>query len=369
MSIHATHRNRAKSVRRGLQAVFLATILAAFGAVLPASAASSTPTPLLAYYSIGYDTGGSWNSHWPDSPLLGRYTSDDAAVMREHIHLAQQVGIDGFIVSWRNSPKLNHRLEQLIEIADGQNFKLAIAYQAVDGQNVALPAAKVAADLTYFQRHYTSHAAFTLFGKPGIIWSGTWAYSPQDIAQVAATKPKQLLLLASARTVDEYQALAANVDGNAYYWPSADPAASNYAQTLQDMATAVHAHRGLWIAPAAAGYSSQVGGDSPVDRAGGATLRQELTAARAANPDAIGLISWNVFKDNTQIEPGAKEGKTALNVVADVEDGSHIDVIDFDSSDPGNTRMQPGNFATLGGALLLVLASLGMIIVRNLRGK
>jgi hypothetical protein len=368
MSIKATRSSYAERTRRGLQAVLLAGILVLFGSALPVSA-GTTPTPLLAYYSIGYDSSGSWNSHWPDSPLLGRYTSDDVAVMREHVRLAQQAGIDGFIVSWRNTPKLNRRLEQLIDIADGQNFKLAIAYQAIDSQQVPVPAAKVAADLTYFQRNYTSHASFTLFGKPVIIWSGTWAYSPRDIAQVAAGKPKQLLLLASARSVDEYQALASSVDGNAYYWAAADPAASNYAQTLKDMAAAVHARRGLWIAPASAGFRSPTSGDKPVDRAGGSTLRQELTTARTADPDAIGLISWNVFKDNTQIEPGVKDGKTAVNVVAGLQNGSQIQVIDFDSSDPGGTRMQPGNFATLGGAVLLVVASLGMIIVRNLRGK
>ena len=360
------------SIRRSLHALLLAAVLVVFAGVLPTSAdvpvGATAPVPLLAYYSIGYDAGA-WDPLNVDSPLLGRYSSDDAAIMREHIHLAQQVGINGFIVNWRNTPKLNRRLGQLIGLADGQNFKLAIAYQALDAQKKPLPAAKVAADLDYFLRNFKGHASFTLFDKPVIIWSGSWAYTPEDIASVTGTRRKQLLLLASARSVAEYQSIAPNVDGNAYYWPSADPASDGYAQALADMGAAVHSHSGLWIAPAAPGYAGRPAGSNPVDRADGSTLRRELAAAGASTPDAIGLISWNMFPDNTQVEPGVNDGKRALDVLADVRNGTQVKVIDFDSSDPGTTQVQTGGFATLGGVALLLLASIGTIVVRNLRGK
>jgi hypothetical protein len=359
-------------LRRGLHGLFLAGILVLFAGVPPTSADGSdgsiTPVPLLAYYSISYEAN-SWNQPGVDSPVLGRYSSDDAAVMREHIHLAQQAGVNGFIVNWKNMPRLNQRLEQLLEIADGQDFKLAIAYQALDPQKKPVPASKVAADLDYFQRNFAGHAALTLFDKPVIIWSGTWAYSPEDIASVTGTRRKQLLLLASERSVSEYQMLAPGVDGNAYYWPSANPASDGYAQSLRDMGAAVHSHGGIWIAPAAPGYQPRPGGGKPVDRADGATLRQELAAALAATPDAVGLISWNVFQDSTQVEPGVNSGRRTLDVLADVRNGSHVAVIDFDSSEPGDTAFQPGNLATLGGFTVLLLVSLGVIVIRNRGGK
>ncbi len=37
-------------------------------------------------------------------------------------------------------------------------------------------------------------------------------------------------------------------------------------------------------------------------RKGGATLRRS-SPRRAASPDAIGLISWNEFSENTYVEP------------------------------------------------------------------
>jgi len=56
--------------------------------------------------------------------LLGWYSSDDRAVMLQQVQWAKSAGIDGFIVSWKSTDVLNRRLEQLIEVAEQENFKL-----------------------------------------------------------------------------------------------------------------------------------------------------------------------------------------------------------------------------------------------------
>src|SRR5215510_3195356 len=91
---------------------------------------TSDPIPVLAYYYIWFDTP-SWDRAKVDFPLLGHYSSDNAEVMRQHIQWAKAAGINGFIVSWKSTDKLNHRLKQLIEIADQENFKLVIIYQGL----------------------------------------------------------------------------------------------------------------------------------------------------------------------------------------------------------------------------------------------
>ena len=69
---------------------------------------------------------------------------------------------------------------------------------------------------------------------------------------------KRLLLLASEKNVDGYQRLADLVAGDAYYWSSVNPDTfPNYPGKLQDMAQAIHANQGLWIAPAAAGFDAR----------------------------------------------------------------------------------------------------------------
>jgi hypothetical protein len=51
-----------------------------------ASVASSS-TPVLAYYYIWYDAS-SWRRAKTDYPLVGRYSSDDATVVRAQLRLA-----------------------------------------------------------------------------------------------------------------------------------------------------------------------------------------------------------------------------------------------------------------------------------------
>src|SRR5438093_1448565 len=102
-----------------------ALILSAFllSTVKPMSVMSaSNPIPTLAYYYIWFDVK-SWDRAKIDYPLLGRYSSDDLAVMQQHVQWAKAAGINGFIVSWKNTDVLNRRLGQLIDLAEKENFK------------------------------------------------------------------------------------------------------------------------------------------------------------------------------------------------------------------------------------------------------
>jgi Glycosyl hydrolase family 99 len=284
----------------------------------PTTATPDNSVPLLAYYYIWFDTQ-SWDRAKADYPLLGRYSSDDADVMRQHIQWAKAVGIDGFIVSWKSTEKLNRRLDQLVKIAEEENFKLAIIYEGLDFDRNPLPPQQVNADLNYFVQHYADHPVFNLFKKPMVIWSGTWEYSLDEIKGVTQTKRNDLLILASEKNVEGYQRLSEFVDGDAYYWSSVNPDShSNYLDKLTAMGKAIHNNAGIWIAPAAPGFDARlVGGTSVVERKAGETLKTELNTALQSLPDAIGLISWNEFSENSHIEPSQAHGNLYLKVLAE----------------------------------------------------
>src|SRR5689334_15414933 len=110
---------------RPILVVLLSGVL--LGTAAPAVALQSTaapsPVPTLAYYYIWYDKS-SWNRAKVDYPMLGRYSSDDPAVMRQHIEWAKAAGIKGFIVSWKSTDVLDRRLQQLADLAEQQDFKL-----------------------------------------------------------------------------------------------------------------------------------------------------------------------------------------------------------------------------------------------------
>lgn len=295
----------------------------------------SQPIPMLAYYYIWFDEP-SWNRAKTDYPLLGNYSSDDREVMVQHVQWAQQAGIDGFIVSWKHTDVLDPRLAQLVMVAEELDFKLAIIYQGLDFERDPLPSDRIAADMAWFAENYAGHSVFDLFGRPVVIWSGTWKFTAEEIAQAVRPVRSELLVLGSARNLDDYLRIADAVEGNAYYWSSVDPGTfPGYVEKLQGMGAAVHARGGLWVAPAAPGFDARlIGGSRVVERRNGLTLLQQLQAARQSAPDAVGLISWNEFSENTHIEPSRNLGTQYLELLADISEVP-LPIFDtFNSSDP-----------------------------------
>ena len=344
--------------------VFILTLCIIIALALPAcspasgkTAGVSDPVPVLSYYYIWFDTQ-SWDRAKTDYPLLGRYSSNNADVMRQHIQWAKAAGINGFIVSWKSTDKLNKRLEQLIKVADEENFKLAIIYQGLDFNRKPLPVSQVDADLSYFIEHYADDPAFSIYEKPLVIWSGTWEFSREDVQNVVLGKREYLLILASEKNVEGYSRLADLVDGDAYYWSSVNPDTfPGYAGKLKGMSEAVHANGGLWIAPASPGFDARlVGGTTVVERKDGQTLQTQFNTALQSSPDAIGLISWNEFSENSQMEPSENYGHRYLNVLTKIRHAPGPIVSDFDSSEPGDTL--PG----VGIDRVIALGSLGLLI-------
>jgi hypothetical protein len=328
---------------------------------------SIDPIPMLAYYYIWFDVK-SWDRAKTDLPILGRYSSDDADVMRQHIQWAKEAGIDGFIVSWKGTEKLNQRLDQLVEIADEENFKLAIIYQGLDFERNPLTPEQVDADLNYFIDRYATNPVFDIFGKPMVIWSGSWKFSALEIQKVAESKRDRVLILATEKNLEGYQRIANLVDGDAYYWSSVNPATHpGYAEKLIEMGKVVHDNGGLWIAPAAVGFDARlIGGTTIVERQDGETLRIELDTAIQSAPDAIGLISWNEFSENSHIEPSLAYGKRYLQVLTEVQAVSTPKIFDFDSSAPQGINLSNAGspFVALFSISALITISLLIIIIR-----
>lgn len=358
------------SWRAGLLVSFgLLIVLIAAGSRLEAAGRTaqdaSDPVPIMAYYYIWFDER-SWQRAKSDFPVLGRYRSDDQEVLSQHVRWAKEAGIDGFIVSWKSTFQLDRNLEILMDVAAAEEFDLWIIYQGLDFDRQPLPIERIDADLEYFIERYADHPVFGMYDKPVIIWSGTWEFTPQEVDWIAGYRDR-LYILASERTLEGYERLAGSVDGNAYYWSSVDPYKDvAFDRKLADMGQAVHEDGGLWIAPAAPGFDARlIGGKRLVERHEGETLRRQMNAAFRSSPDAVGLISWNEFSENTHIEPSESYGARSLEVMADMRAGAAPQVLDFDSSAPGTTDI--GNsypFLVLGGTFVAVIASM-VVVIRN----
>lgn len=310
---------------RGLEGkAFICALAAIALAVLtsvhaPAPARAAEDPPVLAYYYIWFDHG-SWDRAKKDLPLLGNYSSDDRAVVRQHVAWAREAGLDGFIVSWKHTPSLDRRLRLVAEEAKAGGLSLSVIYQGLDFHRVPLPVDRVRGDFVYFADTFANDPTFVLDGRPTVVLNGTWRFSAAEIASITGPVRSKLRVLASEKNPGDYARVASAVDGNSYYWSSGDPlTTAGHAEKLREFADVVRAGGGFWIAPATAGYDGQLlGGDRVVERRGGETLRRGFAAARASTPDAIGVISWNEFSENSHIEPSEVGAMASLETLHDI---------------------------------------------------
>jgi len=97
----------------------------------PATSALAPQLPVLAYYYQWFNAS-SWNRAKHDYPSIGRYTSDETTVMRTHIREAKSAGITGFLVSWKDTPLNDERLDKLVTVAREERFTLGVVYQGLD---------------------------------------------------------------------------------------------------------------------------------------------------------------------------------------------------------------------------------------------
>ena len=310
----------------GLAAALLATLpvtwaQARSGAVQAARGQDTiSPVPVLAYYYQWF-SHASWNRAKTDYPLIGTYSSSDPAVMRHQILQAKSAGITGFIVSWKDTALNDQRLRLLMKVAGQEQFKLAMIYQGLDFTRHPLPVTEVANDFQTFARYYASNPVFIRFGgKPLTIWSGIWAYTPAEVAMVTSRVRGSMLVLATEKDVAGFKRVAGLTDGDAYYWSSVNPATNtNYGSKLNEMSQAVHRDGKYWIAPFAPGFDARlVGGHEVVPRDNGRTLRTEYDTAISSSPDALGLISWNEFSENSYVEPSVKYRYQSLDALREL---------------------------------------------------
>lgn len=304
------------------------------GDITPQPAAA--PVPVLAYYYIWFNPT-SWNRAKIDYPLLGRYSSDDIEIMRRHVRMAKSAGINGFLVSWKHSPQLDERLAKLVEVAREEHFRLGIVYQGLDFARTPLAFDTVRTDLTYFATRYATDPVFDIFGRPVVIWTGSDRFTAAQIGATVGGVRGKLLVLGNAKSLEDIESSQGALDGQAYYWSSVDPTAGTSGKKLAEMSRAVHQRGGLWIAPVTPGFDARlVGGKREVPRRSGDTLRASFAAARLSEPDAIGVISWNEFSENTHIEPSERFSAADINVLADLL-GVRVDIaVPADSSEPGD---------------------------------
>jgi hypothetical protein len=303
--------------------------------------AASSATPLFAYYYIWFSRS-SWARAKNDLPLIGGYSSSDPAVLRHQIQQAKSAGIGGFIVSWKDTPLNDVRLRLLMTAAAQEHFKLAMIYQGLDFYRHPLPVSTVAADFVKFRDEFASSPVFfRVGGKPLTIWSGTWAFSYDQVAQVTGAVRPGMLVLGTEKNVAGFDRIASITDGDAYYWSSVNPSTQT------------------GFAP---GFDARmVGGQRNIPRDNGQTLRTEYAAATRSSPDMLGLISWNEFSENSYVEPSKDYGYQSLDVLRQLRGNPAPLPPASPAGSPGTTLSPWPNVFRLAAFTLTLVVAVGLV--------
>jgi hypothetical protein len=111
-----------------------------------------------------------------------------------------------------------------------------------------------------------------------------------------------------------------------------------------------------------------IGGTSVVERKNGETFRTQINTAMASSPDALGIISWNEFSENSYIEPSQQYGTQYLNILSEINHLPPPDVPNFDSSLPSGkfSEVFPHSRAiALGGIAAMIIVAFIFISRRS----
>jgi hypothetical protein len=119
------------------------------------------------WYTSPHGPSGRWD-HWLDVtedsifdsthyPLHGAYDSNDENVIRSHMAIAKQAGIDAFIVSWWGIKSYEEKpVDEILKLAEQMNLNITFYYESVRD----LTKNEIVDELTYLFETYSDHPAF-----------------------------------------------------------------------------------------------------------------------------------------------------------------------------------------------------------------
>lgn len=316
----------------------------------PVAAESATPESTLppvegtdisykvaAFYYPWYgnsDTDGEW-IHWishnrlpPDDissdyyPALGAYSSNDPAVVKQHMEWLKQAGI-GVIISswWGQNSREDRAVPLLLQTAEQQGIKVAFHIEPYNGRT----GESLVSDIQYLYKQYGSSPAFfrstatsrySPDSKPKgmfFVWSiegqgeKKYSYWQQALDQIHALPEGSLVI---ANSLDAGWVGGSHFDGLYNYATlHLENGGFDWARSLPPDT--------LYVPSVLPGFSAKriaYPADTYMPRLGGNTYNEQWTAALSTGiqPEMVTITSFNEWHEGSMIEPiqfGVSDGK------------------------------------------------------------
>ncbi|MBC7286604.1 MAG: hypothetical protein H5T86_00870 [Armatimonadetes bacterium] len=252
-------------------------------------------------------------------PAIGLYDSNDPLVLRSHLKLASEAGIDAFIASWWGIGDFtDNAMARLMDEADalGQ-CRVSVYYETVPEHKPE----RAAEDLKYVLERYGSRDAFFkvnaspvifLYGRViGELSTDQWA---QVIGEVRAEH--EAIFIADT---DAANPPPQNIDGLHLYNPCGRVQRGEDMKAFYAEKVAEARDKGLIAcATVIPGYDdTHIRAPGTVaPRLGGQLYCALWEYAIAADPDWVLITSWNEWHEGSEIEPSVEDRRLYIDLTA-----------------------------------------------------
>lgn len=269
------------------------------------------------YLWYGYKKAN-WLEDIGEHPIFGNYCSYDQNYIDAALSMANDAGINAFVVSWGWSGKrpvpdnFKNMLNMINSSPYYRNFKLGIYFESVN-DNPQITNQELIDAFSYVTLEYSPHPAMLkIEGRPVIFIYASqhvsierWQQVYDGVQQRTGIKP----FLVSAPDNWEYD----NLNDFISVFDSIATYADKYTQDneilnkLSQVATRKSAIRPVISTMFGGGGRVQKLGFD-IDRSNGNYINQRLNLAQQAGADWISITSWNEWYEGNQVEPSREYG-------------------------------------------------------------
>jgi hypothetical protein len=295
------------------------------------------------WYTSPHGPSNQWN-HWvnvtEDSifdfahyPLHGTYDSNDVNVIRSHIAIAKQAGIDVFIVSWWGIGSYEEKpIGEILTLAEQMDLKITFYYESVR----ELTKDEIVDELTYLFESYSDHSAILkVSGKPVVFVYAVPAYGrdPEfwlDVRNLVEENVGPVVLIGDTNN-EEYLHV---FDGFHVYIHLGEDVAGFYQGCIDrfeigvstmdndDLFNAAYSSEDIdmevkpFLLTVTPGFDATSWGrfEPYLDRLGGETYAGYWDAVEEIGPHSVLITSWNEWHEGTEIEPSREHSFDYINM-------------------------------------------------------
>jgi len=268
---------------------------------------ATVPLILAFYFPWYYEENWHWTGKLSIAhrPRLGLYSSSDERILKTHIDLAKEAGIDGFICSWWGINSVtDQNLKKLAQLCDKNNFKFSIYLE--DTKNPF----DLREQIQYLESTFAQYKSFLYYKNKPVLFIFNRILEKISLDSLRSIK--------SGFSIINYGYGVSNLQGFEGYHEFVPPVEGfrSVKQTYRLAKEVAYSKGKLFAAPVMPGFDDRFVNTKStyINRNKGKYYKNLWEAVLAIKPDWILINTFNEWFEGTEIEPSKEFGDFYLKL-------------------------------------------------------